>query len=126
MQMSSNLSSKRTVLPKPSADLDAKAKMPEPDQVSLQTAPVSDTNDKVADDAAPAEQVKLNETIVHDKVPAEPEVQEAEVVAQAEAPKEDTKPPVEATEEKLPEGAEVKAVEQPSAEEAKPVQDEVA
>ena len=127
MQVSSNLNSKRTVLPKPAANLDAKVKAPEPDQASVQTAPVSDGAEKcAAAEANQVEAVKLNETIV--ETVAEPEAQETKVdpvnANVAEAQEVNAKP-AEVTEEK-PEIAEVKLGEVAATEEAKPAQKEVA
>ena len=48
MQMSSNLNSKKTVLPMPDKILDDKTKAPEIDQTSIFTAPASSASEKCA------------------------------------------------------------------------------
>lgn len=132
--MSSNLSSKRTGLQKPTTDIEAKAaKAPEPDQASVQTAPVSDTVEKVVDVAAASDatapaDVKLNETIMTEVAAVEPvEVSVMDCApAEAEVPPKEESKPVEVVEEKKVEVAEDKVVEEAFLEmQAKPAMEEV-
>tara|TARA_B110001450_G_C17500274_1_gene432013 strand:+ start:137 stop:739 length:603 start_codon:yes stop_codon:yes gene_type:complete len=118
MQMSSNLNSKRTVLPKPEKILDAKATAPEMDQVSVVTAPASEAAEKCATaEPLSAEAPKVELPVEAQAEPEAPEVKVAEKVDEV-APEEDSKPAV-VTEEK-PVAEEAKPVEVPASEEAKP------
>lgn len=119
MQMSSNLNSKRTVLPKPEKILDAKAKAPDMDQASVVTAPASEAAEKcAAAEPLEAEAPKAELPVEAQAVPEAPEVKVAEKVEEV-APEENTKP-AEVIEEK-PVADETKPVEVPAAEETKPV-----
>ena len=116
--MSSNLNSKRTVLPKPEKILDAKATAPEMDQASVVTAPASEAAEKCATaEPLSAEAPKVELPVEAQAEPEAPEVKVAEKVDEV-APEEDSKPAV-VTEEK-PAAEEAKPVEVPASEEAKP------
>lgn len=118
MQMSSNLNSKRTVLPKPEKILDAKAKAPEMDQASVVTAPASEAAEKCATaEPLSAEAPKLEMPVEAQAEPEAPEVKVAEQINEVVA--EESSKPVEVTEEK-PIADEAKPAEVPASEEAKP------